>query len=366
MAKAPRVWYQARQTPMGTPSVSEAAATLASGTNPDGSDYVLKVELVNATEGGTGTVGPPGPPGPQGEPGPIGPQGPQGEPGPAGAKGDAGDAGEVGQPGAQGQPGPAGPKGDPGEAGAPGPQGLPGPPGNDGAPGQTGQQGPPGEPGLAGPQGNPGPPGTDGAPGQTGPQGEPGNPGPKGDPGIQGPPGVKGDTGDPGQQGIQGPPGIQGDVGPAGIGVTARFARKTADQSFSTTTLNDSTGMALLLAASKVYRFRFVVFFTTNAATVGIKLSVNGPAGATVKFGALVPTAAPSNAVGMSNAVANAFNAEAFVLTTGPGTGQAMALLEGVIVVGATAGSLQLRHGSETATATTILANSYGELLEMA
>ena len=134
-----------------------------------------------------------------------------------------------------------------------------------------------------------------------------------------------------------------------------------------TTAFADSTGLALAVAAGKAYRFRFVVFFTTNAATVGLKLGLNGPAGATIRFGVHLPAAAPSGAgSAIIHASGNAYDAEAIAATAGPGGTATMAIVEGVIVTGANAGNLQLRHASETATATTILANSYGELVEIA
>ena len=145
------------------------------------------------------------------------------------------------------------------------------------------------------------------------------------------------------------------------------LVRKVADQAFNSTAFADSTGLAFGVAAGKAYKFRFVVFFTTNAATVGIKLGVNGPAGATVRFGVIVPTAAPAGAGNAAiHATGAAFNAEAIAATAGPGTAGSMAIVEGILVTGANAGTLQLRHASETASATTILANSFGELAEVA
>jgi hypothetical protein len=137
--------------------------------------------------------------------------------------------------------------------------------------------------------------------------------------------------------------------------------RKAADQSISTTGFADSTDMVLAVPAAGTYLFEFVVFFTTNAATVGIRLSVNGPAASAVRWGVQNPmgAVAAGNLVGQAQAAA--YNAEPVVFTAGPGTGGAMAILSGSIVATA-AGNLQLRHGSETATATTILAGSWGRL----
>ncbi len=147
---------------------------------------------------------------------------------------------------------------------------------------------------------------------------------------------------------------------PSGL---AALARKVADESTSATVFADSTGLSLALAASTAYRFRFVVFFTTNATTVGIKLGLNGPAGATLRWALLNPTAAPAQSTAMINATGTAYDTEALAATAGPGATGGMAIVEGVIVTSGTPGTLRLRHASETATATTILANSYGELV---
>ena len=141
------------------------------------------------------------------------------------------------------------------------------------------------------------------------------------------------------------------------------LARKMADESASATAFADSAGLSFALAASTAYRFRFVVFFTTNATTVGIKLGLNGPAGATLRWALLNPTATPAQSTAMINATGTTYDAEALAATSGPGAIGGMAIVEGVIVTGGTTGALRLRHASETATPTTILANSYGELV---
>ncbi len=139
------------------------------------------------------------------------------------------------------------------------------------------------------------------------------------------------------------------------------LARKTADEASSLTTFIDSAGMTLAVAATGTYLFEYVVFFTTNATTVGIRLSVNGPASSAIRWGLMNPAgaAAAGSLVGMIQSAA--WNAEPIVVTAGPGTPGAMALVSGSFVATAT-GNLVLRHGSETATATTILTGSWGRL----
>lgn len=150
----------------------------------------------------------------------------------------------------------------------------------------------------------------------------------------------------------------------AGLTGIVTYDRLTADEVKSSTSLADS-GLSFAVLASTVYKFRFVVFFTTNATSVGIKLSVSGPSG-TYRFGGYVPnsagTGAGNTAVFNSGGVVDSV---AFTPTTGPGTAPVMAVLEGIAVIGGTGGTLVLRHGSETATDTTILTNSFGELVKI-
>jgi len=152
-------------------------------------------------------------------------------------------------------------------------------------------------------------------------------------------------------------------AGIAGIaGIT--FARKTADQASTSTSLADVTGLTFAVSASTNYRFRFVVFFVTSAAGEGLGLSVNGPSG-TYKLGGLLPAAAP-NAAG--SAIFHSSGAAAdsgfLVATAGPGATSTMAIIEGVALIGGAGGTLALRLKAETggANSVTVQANSYGEI----
>lgn len=142
------------------------------------------------------------------------------------------------------------------------------------------------------------------------------------------------------------------------------FTRKTADQATSAITFIDSTGLSFPVLNGQIYRFRFVIFFTTNAATVAIRLGVNGPTG-TLRYGVYIPATAPSGAgSAIIHASGAALNAEAIAATAGPGAVATMAIIEGIFIATA-GGTLTVRHGSETASATTILANSFGELYQV-
>lgn len=143
------------------------------------------------------------------------------------------------------------------------------------------------------------------------------------------------------------------------------LARKTADENTSSTGFIDSAGLSLPIEANTWYRFRFVLFLTSNATTVGVKIGLNGPTISSLRWGLILPTAAPSQSVAHLNAVSTSYNAEALAATAGPGTAGSMAIVEGVIRCTAS-GNLVLRHASETATQTTILGLSYGELVAFA
>lgn len=150
-----------------------------------------------------------------------------------------------------------------------------------------------------------------------------------------------------------------------------RFCFKTVGESFSSTSYADSTNMSMAIEASKNYKFRYVIFFETNAATVGIKLAIQGPASCQAWIGGYTPAAAPAAggsaiyhiAVGSADISTDLTVAQA---TAGPGTQATLCILEGLLMNSTNAGTLKLRHASETATSTTIKEFSHGELWEIA
>lgn len=136
--------------------------------------------------------------------------------------------------------------------------------------------------------------------------------------------------------------------------------RKISDETVAVTALADSAGMSIAVEPG-TYLFEFYVYCTTAAVTDGIRLSVNGPASSAIRWGYIYPWGLIPNAAYMGVGQSTAWNAEPYVYTDGPGTGGAMAVLAGSFVATA-AGSLVLRHGSETAINTTILAGSWGRV----
>lgn len=152
--------------------------------------------------------------------------------------------------------------------------------------------------------------------------------------------------------------------GIAGVGGLTT-ARKTSDQASTSTSFADVTELTFAVEASTNYRFRFVVFLVTSSTGEGYALSVNGPSG-TYKIGGLIPTGAGSatdqTGVQQSGAAADTTGLN---VTTGPGSTQpVLALIEGVVLVGGSAGTLALRVKAETggANSVTVQTNSYGEI----
>lgn len=153
-------------------------------------------------------------------------------------------------------------------------------------------------------------------------------------------------------------------------GGTPLTGRVTADRTNNTTTLANITDLsAFTLTANKVYRFRAVLFVTTNAATVGIHFGVNFTGTTTyVRVGhTMNPVTAPTAAgSAVSHGAATAVNTKILATTAGPGTAPTIVVLEGLIEVGASGGTFSFMHASETASVTTVQRGSYAVVEEIA
>lgn len=150
--------------------------------------------------------------------------------------------------------------------------------------------------------------------------------------------------------------------------VTTRgdFETVTSDvvNNSTTSVLADVTGLAFPMEASKIYRIVCVAFFQTNATTTGARFALNGPASPTaVRFGSIQPEGTAQIDCGTVAAYETIISAA----TTGPGTTPQMAILEGIVQNGTTAGNAQLRFvGENVASATmTVLAQSFGFIQEI-
>lgn len=162
--------------------------------------------------------------------------------------------------------------------------------------------------------------------------------------------GPAGSNGDPGSQGIQGVQGVQGPPGPSWPRLV-----KSADQANSTVSFADVSDLTVTVLANTTYIFRFVVFYTTAGSTTALQLAVNGPAATFLRYSVDTQTSATAR----HHAVQTAYDAN-----TNPGTGGGatplQAVVEGLVTVGGTGGTLALRVRSETAgNAVTILRGSF-------
>jgi hypothetical protein len=157
------------------------------------------------------------------------------------------------------------------------------------------------------------------------------------------------------------------------IGTPNIFTRAlAADQSNSTTTLTEVTGLTLALPIG-TYQFKYTVIYQAAALTTGVRFSGNYT-GTVSKFAAFrrgvdtsatAATAAPNqDNVQAAAAVMFSFSARA-KSTLGWGTtlsvdtinADMLEIIEGTFVVTA-AGNIALWHGSEVAAASTVMAGS--------
>jgi hypothetical protein len=173
--------------------------------------------------------------------------------------------------------------------------------------------------------------GPTGAAGDQGIQGLTGTTGTAGGQGIQGIQGLTGTTGTAGGQGIQG---IQGTQGVPGI-TQAGAIRKTGPQTMTLTSQVAIADMGFPVAANSTYWFRMRVMVTTSSGTSPTTAyGFTGPAGATVAVTAKQSTTTSIEIAQLLAAFGN-LTAQAQVANT-------QADFEGVVVTGATPGTVQL------------------------
>lgn len=145
-----------------------------------------------------------------------------------------------------------------------------------------------------------------------------------------------------------------------GTGAELSGVRKSADQSTTSATFVDCTGLEFQLAPNTHYKFRFSGAYSTAAAATGMHLSVNGPASPIFLAGICRMFTAPTAV--FCGALA-AYDV-AIAATTGPGAVPVPFEIEGTISTNAAGGSFRLRFRSETAgQSVTIRRGSIGELI---
>lgn len=128
------------------------------------------------------------------------------------------------------------------------------------------------------------------------------------------------------------------------------IVRKTADQSSTSTTFADVTGMTFAVLASTSYRIECDLSYLTAATTTALQIALNGPASPTaMRYTVTTSTSATAR----HNASQNAYDAN-----TNPASALTTALpvrLVGVVENGVNAGTLALRMRTEiTASSVTI------------
>jgi hypothetical protein len=156
----------------------------------------------------------------------------------------------------------------------------------------------------------------------------------------------------------------------AGIAETGfQYVRKSAQQSFSATTFADVTGMGFAIVAAGVYEVEYDIIFRSATVTVGVGVGLNGPASPVSVNGTViiegqrgVQTAGAEFSAGFT-----AYDSATPLSTAVEATGtDYVARLSALIENGANAGTLALRWRSETATATTVEAGSFGTIKRLA
>jgi hypothetical protein len=147
-----------------------------------------------------------------------------------------------------------------------------------------------------------------------------------------------------------------------------RSVRLAAPQSNASTTWADVAGLSFVVEANKTYRFVFDVIFQSTVVGTGIGFGVNGPAG---------PTSITTQETIPLTLAGNVQTYATRAYSTGAGTGNTttsvdstnsdlLAVVEGVLVNGANAGTLSLAFRSENANSVSVRAGSVGIIQEIA
>ena len=116
------------------------------------------------------------------------------------------------------------------------------------------------------------------------------------------------------------------------------------------------------LAASTTYTFDYLVLFQSGAAGTGIGLALTGPASpSSVAYTVTIPIAADATTA-MFSGWGTAYDDTVLGTAVQAASTTYVARIYGVITTGVTAGTLTPRFRSETGTAVTVKAGSWGSL----
>lgn len=141
------------------------------------------------------------------------------------------------------------------------------------------------------------------------------------------------------------------------------FVSNSADQTFSTTAQADATNLSFPVVASRKYKFKFQVFYTSAATTTGVRLGLTAPASTLFSSQASIPVAADGTASFFQGTINSSGDS---VMSTGTPAATTIhtAFIEGQIIPSA-AGVVQLRVASEVNASNIVLKNgSFVEIIE--
>ena len=135
--------------------------------------------------------------------------------------------------------------------------------------------------------------------------------------------------------------------------------RATANKATSVQAKANITGMAMTLAANTNYAIEYYIRCSSNAAAVGIQFEITF-GGTVTRFDGNLDYYITVSAKGSVDVVNDTTSPFTFNPTVSHGTPVLMNCIYGLLEVGASGGTLQLQHGSETATLTTVFQGSWG------
>jgi hypothetical protein len=140
----------------------------------------------------------------------------------------------------------------------------------------------------------------------------------------------------------------------------SRKVALSADVPTTSATFVDVTGLSFPVLANKTYKFKFIIYYTASATSVGSRFSLNGPTFAT--NGLLYRASANNATIGTwSVQLQNAYNSGA-ALGSSYTTALNYCEIEGTIATTA-AGNVIARFLTETASTTTITVKGTGALI---
>lgn len=144
-----------------------------------------------------------------------------------------------------------------------------------------------------------------------------------------------------------------------GLGSSGVVVRATANVPNATTTLANITGLSATLLPNTVYSFRVCFGYTTSATTVGLQLGMAFTGTTTaIRYGLMMGTSATAMQIGHAAAAATKVGPT----NVGPGATARTGVLEGVIRVGASGGTLNAQLCAGVAGTATILADAWMEV----